>query len=147
MEITVGMVKQLRDKTGAGIMDCKRALEQALGITESAEQILKREGLAVERTGPTQQGTVAAYTHFTGKMGAILELRCETDFVAKTKEFTELAYNLAMHLAAMNPNDTEHFLKQEFVKNSNIKVGDLISEFIMRLGENIQIGRYERIEL
>lgn len=147
MEITVGMVKQLRDKTGAGIMDCKSALVMSLGNPTEAEQLLRNQGKAVEKTGPTHEGTIAAYTHFTGKMGALLELRCETDFVAKTKEFTELAYNLAMHLAAMNPNDIEHFLKQEFVKNSNLKVGDLISEFIVRLGENIQIGRYERIEL
>jgi elongation factor Ts len=147
MEIAAGTVKLLRDKTGAGIMDCKRALQAALGNPAEAEQILRNEGKFTKKEGPTFEGAIAAYTHHNGRIGALLELRCETDFVAKTKEFTELAYNLAMQVAAMKPNDMEHLLKQEFIRNSNVKVGDLISEFIVRMGENIQIGRYERLEL
>ncbi len=105
-EITMEMIKKLREKTAAGMMDCKKALEEAGGDMEKAVDILRQKGLAVaaKRAGKaTKEGVVAAYIHANKKLGAMVEVNCETDFVARTEEFQKFAYELAMHIAAANP--------------------------------------------
>ncbi len=106
MEISAEMVKKLREMTGSGVMECKTALQEANGDFEKAVEILRKRGAAVaaKKSGrETKEGIVVSYVHFTGKIGVLLELGCETDFVAKMPEFKELAYNLAKHVAAMSP--------------------------------------------
>ena len=106
MKITAEMVKKLRDMTGAGMMDCKKALEEADGDFEKAVEILRKKGAAkaAKKAGrATREGIITSYIHFNGRIGVLLELNCETDFVARTDEFKELAYNLAKQVAAMNP--------------------------------------------
>jgi len=114
MEISAEMVKSLREKTGAGIMDCKSALGEAKGNTEQAYQILRKKGLsgAAKRAGrATSEGMVSSYIHPGGRVGVLLEVNCETDFVARTHEFQEMVKNLAMHIAASQP----HFVSKESV--------------------------------
>jgi elongation factor Ts len=105
-EVTATMVKQLREKSGAGIMDCKVALKECDGDLEKASDFLRKKGLATaaKRAGrATQEGTIQSYIHMGGKIGVLVEVNCETDFVAKTPDFTEFARNIAMHIAATNP--------------------------------------------
>jgi elongation factor Ts len=105
-EITATMVKQLREKSGAGIMDCKVALKECDGDLEKAGDFLRKKGLATaaKRAGrATQEGTIQSYIHMGGKIGVLVEVNCETDFVAKTPDFTEFVRNIAMHIAATNP--------------------------------------------
>jgi elongation factor Ts len=105
-DISASMVKELREKTGAGIMDCKEALAQCQGDMEKAVDFLRKKGLATaaKRAGrATSEGTIQSYIHMGGKIGVMVEVDCETDFVAKTDDFIEFARNLAMHIAATNP--------------------------------------------
>jgi len=104
--ITTEMVKQLRDKTGAGMMDCKRALEESGGNSDQAIEYLRKKGAATaakRADKETNQGVIEAYIHAGGRIGSMVELNCETDFVAKTPEFKQLAHDLAMQIAAMSP--------------------------------------------
>ncbi len=105
-EINAAMVKQLREKTGAGMMDCKEALTECSGDVEKAVDFLRKKGLATaaKRAGrATSEGTIQSYIHMGGKIGVLVEINCETDFVAKTDDFKEFARNIAMHIAASNP--------------------------------------------
>ena len=105
-EISAAMVKQLREKSGAGIMDCKQALSECEGDIEKASDFLRKKGLATakKRAGrATMQGTVQSYIHMGGKIGVLVEVNCETDFVAKTDDFLAFVKNIAMHVAASNP--------------------------------------------
>jgi len=106
MAVTADKVKELRDKTGAGMMDCKRALEECAGDLEKAISVLREKGAAVlakRETKPTTEGTIACYIHTGGKIGVMVEIDCETDFVAKTDEFKELAHDIAMHVSWSQP--------------------------------------------
>ena len=106
MDITSGMVKQLRDKTGAGMMDCKEALTASDGDFNKAIDYLRKKGMAAatkRSSKAAKEGTIASYIHMGGKIGVMVELNCETDFVAKTADFHNLAKDLAMHVAAANP--------------------------------------------
>lgn len=140
---------QLREVTGAGVMDCKRALDEAGGDFEKAKQIIFEHGIAkaekrAERK--TGAGLLETYIH-NGRIGVILELRCETDFVAKTDVFKTLAHDLAMHITSMNPGSIEELLKQPFIKDESVVVGDLITQTIAKTGENIKLERFCRYEL
>ncbi|MBI4339099.1 MAG: elongation factor Ts [Chloroflexi bacterium] len=159
------MVKALRDRSGAGIMDCKRALETAEGDVEKAEQILRDRGIALaekKASRTTNQGLVEAYIHSGGRIGAIVELNCETDFVSRTPEFKELAHNLAMQVAAMKPKFLDRsevpapseenpeqvcLLQQPFIKEPGKTIQDLVTELTARIGENIRVKRFARFEL
>ena len=165
VEITTAMIKELRDKTGAGIMDAKRALESANGDLAKAEAALFEKGVAsaAKRAGrETREGAIASYIHSGGRIGAMVELNCETDFVARTAEFQELGRDLAMQVAAMSPKykdresvpadvssvkDEELLVEQDFIKRPGVKIGDLVKELGAKTGENIQIGRFARFEL
>ncbi len=146
----IELVKKLRNELGLGIMEIKSALEEANGDESRAKQILKEKGFAkAEKKSDrvTAQGRVATYTHSTGKLGAVVELLCETDFVAKHEEFVGLSKDLCLQVAAMNPENTEVFLKQAFIKDGSKTVEELVKALVMKFGENIQIGRIARFEI
>jgi elongation factor Ts len=143
-------IQKLRAETGVGVMDAKRALEKAGDDVEKAREILREMGAVVaakKGDRETKEGMVEAYIHTGGRVGVLLKIYCETDFVAKTEEFKQLARNLSMHIAAMNPENTEELLKQQFVKDLDKTITQLIEEYIAKLGENIQIGDFARYEL
>jgi len=126
-------------------MECKDALEETNGDEEKALKILEKKGeeRADKRSErETKQGIVEAYIHSNGKIGVILELNCETDFVARNENFKELAHNISMHIAAMNTQDSEELLNQPFIKDQEKTIKDLVTEAVSKLGENIKIGKF-----
>jgi len=159
------MIKQLRDDTGAGVMDAKRALDDAAGDMARAREILREKGLAAaakRSERETNQGVVEAYIHAGGRIGVLVELNCETDFVANTPDFRQLARDVAMQVAAMQPlavdvesrtpemegSDEEIvLLAQPFIKDGSRTIGDLVTEAIAKTGENIRVARFSRFEL
>lgn len=146
----IELVKKLRAEMGLGIMEIKAALEEAEGDEKRAKEILKAKGFekAKKRAEKeTHQGIVATYTHSTGKIGVMVELLCETDFVAKNEEFIKLARDLCLQVAAMEPKNTEKLLEQEFIKDSTLKIKDLVTTLNAKFGENIKVGRIERFEI
>ena len=165
MKIPTARVKELRDQTGAGIMDCRNALLKAEGDTGKALQILELQNLvqAQKKASRTaNQGIIEAYIHTGGRIGAMVEVNCETDFVARTDEFKELAHHLAMQVAAIPPQfiskeevpegaDIEPqaicLLLQPYIKNPNKTVQDIIAETIAKVGENIKVSRFARFEV
>ncbi len=150
MKITAEQIKTLREKTQAGFADCKNALEEAAGDMKKAEEILRKKGFekaAKKSDRETGQGLVESYVHQTGKVGVLVSLLCETDFVARTDEFKSLAHEVAMQVAAMNPKDTAALLKQEYIRDGSKTINDLVTEAIAKLGENIQIGDFKRSEI
>ena len=143
-------IKALREKTGAGIMDAKKALLEANGVMAEAEKILREKGLVkaekkAERN--TGSGRVFCYTHVTGKVGAMIEMACETDFVAENEEFAKLCKEIAMQVASMEPKNLEELLAMEYIRDGSKKVDDLVKELIAKTGENMRIVRFVRYEL
>ena len=195
MQISKDLIRELRNKTGAGVMDCKQALLEAGGDIQKAQDILREKGsvVAIKRSArETQEGLVSSYVHSGNKLGVLLEINCETDFVAKTSEFSQLAKELAMQIAAMDPlwikpedvpkeviekekeiykKQTQEsgkpekviekiaqgrlekyftqvcLLEQPYIKDPKLKVKDLITESITKLGENIRVGRFTRLKV
>ncbi len=195
MEISASLVKELRERTGAGMMDCKKALVETGGDLEQAIDALRKRGLAAaaKKAGrQTSEGAVGSYIHAGGKIGVLVEVNCETDFVARNQEFQQLVTDLAMHIAAASPrflrredvpaevldHEREIFrgqvaaegkpahivdkivdgklgkffgenclLEQAFVKDPDLTVSQLVTEKVSKLGENIQIRRYQRYRL
>ena len=165
MKISTDKIKELREQSGAGIMDCRNALLEMEGDIEKAFQCLREQGfLKAEKKADrsVEKGTVDAYIHTGGRVGAIIELNCETDFVARTDEFRELAHHLAMQVVASSPQyisreevpdgadiepQTACLLLQPDIKSPDRAVGDIITETIAKLGENIRVGRFARFEL
>ncbi len=167
MEISVKSIKELREKCGAGVMECRNALISSEGDIPKALEDLKEKGFlkaAKKAERATEQGLVEAYIHIGGRIGAMIELNCETDFVARTDEFKELAHNLAMQVTAMNPQfiseeeiqperrddfeaETACLLQQAYIRDPAVTVQDLIVQAIAKLGENIKISRFTRFEL
>ena len=192
MSIDAKVVKTLRERTGAGMMDCKKALLETSGDLEKAIDHLRKTGIAkAEKKGQrtTKEGLIFSYIHHGGKLGVLLELNCETDFVAKTEGFSNLAHNLSMQIAATNPNSISRedmdssvlqrekdiftdqakesgkpeniiekmvegriekfyaescLLEQQYIKDSERKVSDLLTESVSTLGENIVVNRFVR---
>ena len=125
-------------------------MAQAQGDTKQALEILKQSGAAIaekKSSRSTNEGLVASYIHATKKVGVLVELLCETDFVARNPLFTELAHDCALHIAAMQPQDVPELLAQPFVKDESMSVGKLITDAIAKLGENIKINRFQRFEI
>lgn len=165
MEISTDMIKELREKCGAGVMDCRSALIGCDGDIDKALEVLKEKGLIkaqkkAERS--TTQGLVEAYIHTAGRIGALIELSCETDFVARTDEFKELAHCLAMQVAALSPQFVSEedipegsdvvpeeacLLLQAYIKDPTKTVKDIIVETVAKTGENIRVRRFTRYEL
>lgn len=149
-KLNIALIKKLREATGAPVARVKQVLEEVKGDEEKAQEILKKEGFekAAKRAGRTTgQGLVYAYTHHSGKIGSVVEVLCETDFVAKNVLFKELAHNLALQVASMNPKDAKELERQEFIRDPKKKISDLVREVIAKTGENIRIGRIYRVEL
>lgn len=143
-------VKKLREELGLGIMEIKAALEEAEGVESKAKEILKAQGFkkAEKRAEKeTHQGLVSTYTHATGKVGVMVELLCETDFVAKNEEFVKVAHDICLQVAATNPEKAEDLLEEEFIKDPSVKVKDLITALVSKFGENIKLGRFQRFEI
>ncbi|HEV8630090.1 MAG TPA: translation elongation factor Ts [Thermoanaerobaculia bacterium] len=195
MSVTPQMVKELRERTGAGMMDCKNALLEANGEMEQAIDVLRKKGLAsaAKKAGRvTAEGAVGSYIHAGGKIGVLVEINCETDFVARTDQFQELVRDIAMHIAAADPRFVRReevtaevllreravqrertlaegkpekvvdkivegrmekffaetvLLEQPFVKDPDKTVGNLITEKVSKIGENIQVRRFARFKL
>ena len=161
MASTTKLIKELRERTSAGVMDCKKALDESNGNVDKAEQILKEQGIAsaAKKAGrDTDQGLIETYIHSGGRIGAMVEVNCETDFVARTKEFSDLAHDIAMQIAAMNPStleenntdvasDNSSLLQQPFIKDPSKNIQELINETVGKLGENIRVRRFKRFSL
>ncbi len=194
-EISALLIKELRDKTGVGIMDCKKALKECDGDIEQAVDYLRRKGIAIAKKRgerSASEGRIQSYIHTGGKIGVLVEVNCETDFSANSKEFAEFVKNLAMHIAATNPIAVDReripseiierekgiylsqakdsgkpekiiekivegkmnrffaeasLLEQQYVKNPDITIEDLLNELIAKTGENIVINRFVRFQL
>jgi len=195
MAIEAQLVKTLRERTGLGIMDCKSALAEAQGSLDEAEKLLRKKGLAASSKRSERvaaEGSVGSYIHIGGKIGVLVEVNCETDFVARNADFQQLVKDLAMQIAAANPRvvsreevtpallDQEReiyraqaratgkpdavvekivdgkmekfyaencLLEQPFVKDTAISVGELLSQSIAKIGENIVVRRFTRYGL
>lgn len=142
-------IQKIREITGAGVMECKKALEDAGGDFDKAISLIQERGLIrAEKKGEraTGAGVLHAYTH-NGRVGVMLDLRCETDFVARTEIFKELAHDLVMHIAAMDPKDINEFMLQNYVKDESITIEALIKQVIAKSGENVRIERFCRYEI
>lgn len=145
----IQLLKQLREQTGAGIADCREALKESNGNMEKAKELLKKKGLdkASSKAGrEVKAGLVETYSH-GGRVGVIVEVLCESDFVARTEDFKSLAHELVLQIASMNPSSVEELLNQEYVRDPSITIDQLIKSASGKLGENIQVGRFERVAL
>jgi elongation factor Ts len=146
----INLIKQLREETQASIADCRKALDESKGDYKKAQEWLKKRGAEIadkKAERETSQGVVESYIHGNGKIGVLVTLLCETDFVARTDEFKKLAHEVAMQVSAMNPKDGKALLAQEYIRDPKITVEDLIKEAIGKLGENIKVREFSRIEL
>lgn len=146
-KIDINLIKKLREETGVAIIRIREVLEEVKGNEKKALEVLKKEGLAKaeKRVGrETSQGKVFVYAHHTGKIVGIVELLCETDFVAKTDQFESLGKDLAMQAASMGDED---FMNQDFIKDPSKKISGMIKELIAKTGENTKLGRVLKIEL
>ena len=162
--VTTDLIKQLRELTGAGVMDCKRALEESNGDIEEAKKVLQRMGFerVEKRSGrEASQGVIEAYIH-QGRVGALVELNCETDFVARTDDFRNLAREIAMQIASMNPRyvskdevpadadgDAKELalLEQGYIRDASRTIGQLVTEVSAKTGEKVAVRRFARFEL
>ena len=146
----IALLKQLRNETSASIADCRFALEETDNDYKKASEWLKKRGLEkAEKKSEreTQQGLVEAYIHAGGKVGALIVLQCKTDFVARTDEFKNLAREIGMQVAAMNPESAEALLKQEYIRDSSQTIDALIKSVIGKLGENITLKEFKRFSI
>ncbi len=148
--ITIDEIKALREETGLSIMQCQKALEEAGGDKAKAIALLKEKGAAIaskkgDRT--LGAGTVAAYIHAGDTVGVLLELLCETDFVAKNPEFKATAKEIAMHVAAMNPENITELLEQPFIKDTSKTINDMINGTVQKFGERTEIGHFVRYSI
>jgi len=149
MKITVDQIKALRQKTGLGIHDVKNALEEADGDETQALELLKEKGLSVaakRSDRATAQGVIDCYTH-GGRIGAMVEVNCETDFVARNDDFKAFVHDLTLQVASMKPSSVEELLTQDFFKDPSKTIEALLSEQIAKTGENVKINRLSRFEL
>ncbi len=165
MDIPASAVKEVRIQTNAGMLDCRKALEQCNGDIKGAVEALRQKGFAMAEKRASRavgEGVVAAYMHHNNKVGALVELNCETDFVARNEDFRRLAYDIAMHIVASRPlymckedvpADCEFtaeevcLLAQPYVKDPSKTIADLVTETIAKTGENIKIGKFARVEV
>lgn len=148
--IDLNLLKKLREETSASVSDCRRALDEANGDYKKALEWLKKRAAAIaekksDRT--TSQGVIESYIHAGGKVGVLVELLCETDFVARTDEFKHLARELGMQIAAMQPESVASLLKQEYIRDGSLTIEDLIKGVIGKLGENITVKRFQRFAI
>lgn len=147
---TTADIKKLREETGAGMMDCKKALDEAKGNYEEAKEVVRQRGLAkAEKKADreTKEGYIASYVHANNKVAALVEILCETDFVAKNAEFQAMAKDVAMHVVAMNPENVEALMADDFVKDPNMTVEELVKGVSGKIGEKFVVNRFSRYEV
>lgn len=138
------VVKELRDKTGVSVMECKKALEAAGGNMEKALEVLRARSIEIaakKQDRTLGAGIVASYVHAGSQVGAMIVFSCETDFVAKNEAFTTLARDIAMHAAAMHPSSAAELLEQPFIKDQNKTIGTLLSEATQKFGERVEVSQ------
>ena len=144
------IIKHFRDATGLSFAQIKKALDETGGDKVRAMEILKAHGVAVageKSSRQVKEGIIDSYIHSTKKLGVLIEVLCETDFVARNAEFQKLTHDLAMQIAAAKPETVEDLLSQPFIKDQDVTVKDLVNQQISKLGENIQVGRFEIFEI
>lgn len=149
MDIKAKDVMELRERTGVGMMDAKKALVEAGGDMDKAIDALKAKGAAVaakKSDRATSEGTIETYVH-AGRIGVMVEINCETDFVARNPEFKDFARDVAMQIASMAPESVDALSEQAFIKNPSQTMNDLRNTLIQKVGENVQIKRFTRYEL
>jgi elongation factor Ts len=149
MKISLDLIKKLREETQAGVSDCHKALTDAGGDYAKAKKLIAERGLekaSKKQDKATAIGVIESYVHSTGKVGVLVEIRCETDFVARNEEFKKLAHEVAMQIAAMNPKDVTELLKTEYIRDASITIDQLIKTTISKVGENIAITRFTRMQ-
>ncbi|PIR61653.1 MAG: translation elongation factor Ts [Candidatus Pacebacteria bacterium CG10_big_fil_rev_8_21_14_0_10_44_11] len=150
MSYTATDIKNLREKTGAGIMDCKKALEEAGGDLKKAEKIVKAKGMQraeKKEDRETKEGYIGLYVHANGKIGAMVELLCETDFVGRNDEFRTLAKEIAMHVSATGPANVEALLAEEYIRDASLTIDQLVKQLSGKIGEKIMINRFIRFQV
>ncbi len=168
MVYTAGDIKSLREETGCGVIDCKKALEESNGNRDKAKDLLRKRGLemALKKSDrEAKEGRVESYIHNGSKIGVIVEVNCETDFVGRSEDFIKFSKDLAMHIAAMSPRyikkedvpadvlakepDVKQYclLQQPFVKDASKSIQDYLNELIAKIGENIRVGRFVRYKV
>lgn len=148
--VNIELLKKLRNETQVSIADCRKALEEVDNDFEKSKEWLLRHGIEkAEKKSDreTSQGLIDCYIHQNGKVGAMVEVLCETDFVARTEEFKKLVHEIGMQVAAMAPKDVDTLLKQEYIRDSSKTIQDLIKETIAKIGENIVIKCFTRFEI
>lgn len=146
MKISIEDIKKLREETGAGIADCREALEESLGDMDKAREWLRKKGMQrAEKKGEREvkAGWVFSYIHHNGKVGSLLTLACETDFVAKTDDFQKLGKELAAQVAAVRPETIEELMDSEYFRMPSKKISQLVKEVIGKLGENMVVVEYK----
>lgn len=148
MSISMADIKKLREETGAGVMDAKRALEEAKGDMKKAQAWIAKKGLdrAEKKSAEREagEGIVYAYIHHDKKSGALIELGCETDFVARTDDFVNLAKELAMQVTSAQPESIEAFLAQDYIRDSSLTIEQLIKSVSGKVGEKVELKRFVR---
>ncbi len=150
MALDLTLLKKLREETGISISECRQALEDANGDYDKALKLLKAkaEKIAAKKADrETGQGIVETYVHGNGKIGVMVMLLCETDFVARTDDFKHLGHEIAMQIAAMDPKDVEELLKQEYIKDPSQTIEKMVKETIQKTGENIQVKKFDRFAI
>lgn len=150
MTISIDQIKKLREETGAPVMEVKKALEEAEKDEKKAKQLLRKVGFerAAKKTErETGAGAIFTYVHHSGTVASMVELLCQTDFVARTDEFKNLGKEVAMQVASMNPKDVDQLMAQEYIREPEKKVEELVKEVVAKTGENIQIGRIARFAI
>lgn len=146
----IDKIKSLREATGLSFGQIKKALDEAGGDEAKAVEVLKTYGAAMAEKKSSRaatEGIVESYIHGNKKVGVLMELLCETDFVARNEEFRALAHDIAMHIAAMHPADEQELLSQPFIKDPNATIKSLIESAVGKLGENIRLGKFVLFEL
>jgi elongation factor Ts len=150
MNFSLDTLKKLRQETQAGVADCKHALEDAKGEYDKAKKLLIDRGLekaSKKEDRETAMGIVESYIHANGKVGVLVELRCETDFVARNEEFKKLAHEIALQVAAMEPKNVEELLKSPYIRDTKMTIADIVKLTIAKIGENITVAKFSRMQL
>lgn len=140
-------IKQLRELTGAGVMTCREALEETKDDLKKAEALLRKQlqaKAAKKADRATNEGLVESYIHANGRVGSMVELLCETDFVARTTDFKNLAHEICLQIASMNPKDVKELLSQPNIRDPKVKISDMVKEVSGKLGENVTVKRFSR---
>lgn len=149
MDISLDQLKKLREETSAGVLDCRQALEDAGGDYAKAKKLLIERGVKKAEKKANREvkvGIIESYVHANSQVGVLLEIACETDFVAKTDDFKKLAHELCLQIAAMNPKNVKELTKSAYIRDAATSIETLIKQTIAKVGENITVVRFTRMQ-